>query len=318
MARELKFAMTVDSAALLQVNPKEFYTKALLANRSSSEFRQVLNIKEKTKIGSLSFGTLLFPAECDWQGGNSTLGAKEMDVCKAQIGSEVCMYEMETSFLADWMNSGSNGDWMPANFASFFFEELGRDVNDKLEVLTWQGDSSVTFDEDDPTTFIGICDGLEKMLCGATIPSGQVIAGATVDASNVIAELTKVYNVIPKEVRQTKADVKWFVSQNIADAYLLAVATQSAEQYTNKEPELKFLGFNLSIGTGMSDNVMTVSLRDNYVFLADMVSDPEDLNVIDMSKTTGDKKWRVRSDFKVGFNYLNDAEWVVYGLDCAS
>ena len=319
MARELKFAMTVDSAALLQVNPKEFYTKALLANRSSSEFRQVLNIKEKTKIGSLSFGTLLFPAECDWQGGNSTLGAKEMDVCKAQIGSEVCMYEMETSFLADWMNSGSNGDWMPANFASFFFEELGRDVNDKLEVLTWQGDSSVTFDEDDPTTFIGICDGLEKQLCGANIPTAQNIAGATaVTASNVIAELTKVYNVIPKAVRQTKADVKWFVSQNIADAYLLAVATQSAEQYTNKEPELKFLGFNLSIGTGMSDDVMTVSLKDNYVFLADMVSDPEDLNVIDMSKTTGDKKWRVRSDFKVGFNYLNDSEWVVYGLDCAS
>jgi hypothetical protein len=318
MARELKFAMTVDSAALLQVNPKEFYTQALLANRSSAEFRQVLNIKEKTKIGSLSFGTLMFPAECDYQGGNSTLGAKEMDVCKAQIGTEVCMYEMETSFLADWMNSGSNGDWMPANFASFFFEQLGRTVSDKLEVLTWQGDTSVTFDEADPATFIGICDGLEKQLCGATIPTAQNITGTTVTSSNVIAELTKVYNQIPQAVRQNKADVKWFVSQNIADAYLLAVAVQSAEQYTNKEPELKFLGFTLSIGTGMSDNVQTVSLGTNYIFLADMVSDPEDLNVIDMSKTNGDKKWRVRSDFKVGFNYLNDSEWVVYGLDCAS
>lgn len=318
MARELKFAMTVDSSALLQVNPKEFYTQALLANRSSAEFRQVLNIKEKTKVGSLSFGTLMFPAECDYQGGNSTLGAKEMDVCKAQIGSEVCMYEMETSFLADWMNAGSNGDWMPANFASFFFEQLGRTVSDKLEVLTWQGDSSVEFDEEDPATFIGICDGLEKLLCDATIPSGQVIAGTNVVAGNVIAELTKVYNAIPKAVRQTKADVKWFVSQNIADAYLLAVATQSAEQYTTKEPVLSFLGFTLSVGTGMSDNTMTATLKDNYVFLADMVSDPEDLTVIDMSKTTGDKKWRVRSDFKVGFNYLNDAEWVTYGLDCAS
>jgi len=318
MARELKFAMTVDSAALLQVNPKEFYTKALLDNRSSAEFRQVLNIKEKTKIGSLSFGSLILPAECDYQGGNSTLGAKEMDVCKAQIGTEVCMYELETSFLADWMNSGSNGEWMPADFASFFFEELGRDVNDKLEYLTWQGDSSVVFDEEDPTTFIGICDGLEKMLCDATIPSGQVITGTTVDASNVIAELTKVYNAIPKAVKQKKGDVKWFISQNIADAYLLAVAVQSAEQYTNKEPLLTFLGYPLTIGTGMSDNTQTLSLQSNYVFLADMVSDPSDLIVIDLSKTTGDKKWRVRSDFKVGFNYLNDAEWVTYGLDCAS
>jgi len=68
----------------------------------------------------------------------------------------------------------------------------------------------------------------------------------------------------------------------------------------------------------MSDNTQTLSLQSNYVFLADMVSDPSDLIVIDLSKTTGDKKWRVRSDFKVGFNYLNDAEWVTYGLDCAS
>lgn len=318
MARELKFAMTVDSTALLQANPKEFYTQALLANRSSAEFRQVLNIKEKTKIGSLGFGSLLFPAECDYQGGNSTLGAKEMDICKAQIGTEVCMYEMETSFLADWMNSGSNGDWMPANFASFFFEELGRTVSDKLEVLTWQGDTDVVFDAEDESTFIGICDGLEKQLCGATIPVAQNITGTTVTSSNVIAELTKVYEVIPTKVRQDKSKVKWFISQNIADAYLLAVASQSAEQYTNKDPELKFLGFTLSVGAGMSDNVQTVSLGTNYVFLADMVSDPEDLTVIDMSKTDGSKKWRVRSDFKVGFNYLNDSEWVVYGLDCAS
>jgi hypothetical protein len=68
---------------------------------------------------------------------------------------------------------------------------------------------------------------------------------------------------------------------------------------------------------------MTVSKADNYVFLADLVSDPEDLNVIDLSKTTGDKTIRVRSDFKVGFNFLNDSatadenEWVTYGLDCA-
>lgn len=324
MARELKFAMTVETAALLQVNPKEFYTKALLGNQSSSDFRQILNIKDKTKIGSLSFGSLLFPADCDYQGGNTTLGAKEMDVCKAQIGTDICMYDMETSFLADWMKSGSNGDWMPADFASFFFEEIARKINDRLENLTWQGDSSIEFDAEDPSTFLGICDGMEKMLCNATIPAANVIAGTTVDATNVIAEMTKVYNKIPKKLRSQKSEVKWTISQNIADAYLLAVATQSAEQFTNKEPALTFLGYNLTVGAGMSDNVMVLSLRNNYIFLADMVSDATDLTVIDMSKTTGDKVWRVRSDFKLGYNYLNDSadadlnEWVTYGLDCAS
>jgi len=314
MKRELRFGMTVATDALLQVNPKEFYTEALLANRSSAGFRQVLNIKEKTKIGSLSFGALLFPGDCDYVGGDSTLDAKEMDVCKIQIGTDLCMYEMETSFLADWMNAGSNGDWMPAEYATFMFGELGRNVSDLLEVLTFQGDTSVVFNPADPATFIGLCDGLEKQLAGATIPAAQVLVGAAITSANVIAQLTLGYEQIPTKVRQTKENVLWHVSQNVADAYQLAVALQSAEVYTAQSPQLNFLGFQLVVGAGMSDDTYLISLKDNYVFLADLVSDPEDLNVIDLSKTTGDKTIRVRSDFKVGFNYLNDAEWVTYGL----
>lgn len=321
--RDLKMSMTVATEALLQVNPKEFYTKALLENRSSSYFRQVLNIKEKTKIGNLSFGTLLFPGDCDYQGGNTALGAKEMEPCKIQIGTDLCMYEMETSFLADWMKAGSNGEWMPAEYATFMYSELSRNVSDLLEVLTWQGDTDVTFVANDPSTFIGLCDGLEKQLCGASIPTAQRLAGTTINSSTVIAELTDVYNALPTRIKQVKEDVLWCVSQNVADAYRLAVALQSAEVYTAQDPELNFLGYKLTVCAGMSDNTMTVSKADNYVFLADLVSDPEDLNVIDLSKTTGDKTIRVRSDFKVGFNFLNDSatadenEWVTYGLDCA-
>lgn len=322
--RELKFTMNVATEALLQVNPKEFYTQALLDNRSSANFRQILNIKEKTKIGSLSFGTLLFPADCDFVGGDQNLGAKEMDICKIQLGTELCMYEMETSFLADWMKAGSNGDWMPAEYATHMFTELGRKTSDLLEQLTWQGDTDITFDAGDPTTFLALCDGLEKQLCGATIPLAQRISGTAITSGNVIAELTKGYNAIPKRVKQVKADVLWEVSQNVADAYQLAVALQSAETYTRQEPELNFLGYKLTVATGMSDDVYTISRQENYIFLADLVSDPEDLNVIDMSKTTGDKKIRVRSDFKCSFNFLNDSadadlnEWVTYGLTCTS
>ncbi len=124
------------------------------------------------------------------------------------------------------------------------------------------------------------------------------------------------YNQIPAALRSKRSDIKWFISQNIADAYLLAVATQSAEMYTTKLPELSFLGYPLTIGEGMPANTMTLSLANNYVFLADMVSDSTDLTVIDLSKTIGEKRIRVRSDFKVGFDFLNDAEWVVYGVEC--
>lgn len=313
MARKLKFSLNVTTDALLQANPREFYGKALLTDRTRSNFRQVLDVKEKRKIGSLDFGTLLYEADCEFQGGNSTLGAKEMEPCKLQIGTDVCMYELETSFVADWMKSGSNGDWMPADFASYFYDRLSKTVDDRLEVLTFQGDT-----EGATSTYLDLCDGLEKKLCAADIPAAQVIAGTTVTVGNVVAELTKVYNQIPKELKSRKSEILWLVSSNIADLYRLAVASQSAEVYTAQEPALNFLGYTLTVAQGMSDNVMMATLAENYVFLADLVSDPEDLTVIDMSKTIGDKTIRVRSDFKFGVDFLNDDEWVVYGLGCAS
>jgi hypothetical protein len=317
--RKLHFSMDVTTPALLQANPREFYKKALLTDSTRTAFRQILNIKEKTKIADLSFGTLLHEAGCDFVGGTSTLDAKEMEPCKIQIGTDVCMYELEDSFLADWMQAGSNGEWMPAEFASHFYEVLGENVAERLEILTFQGDTDYTPDgEDDPLAYLALCDGLEKKLCSAEIPVAQNIVGEAITASNVVAELTKIYNQIPKALRKNKADVLWLVSTEIADVYRLAVATQSAEVYTAQMPQLNFLGYTLTEAQGLSEGVMIASKATNYIFLADLVSDPEDLNIIDLSKTTGDKRIRVRSDFKFGVDYLNDAEWVVYGLGCAS
>lgn len=307
---DIRFATTVNTNALLQVNPKEFYQAALLENRSSAMFRQVLNLKEKTKIGNLSFGEFLFEAGCDFQGSDSTLDAKEMDVCKLQLGADLCVYDLETSFVADWMKAGSNNaDFLPATFASHFYGQLQKELNQKLEYLTWQGDTSGA-----TSTYLDLCDGLYIKLRSGSIPTAQYIAGTTIDSSNVIAQLKLMYDQIPVTLRNQKANVLWFVAPNVADAYRLAVATQSAEMYTTKEAPLTYLGYTLTVGEGMSESSMTLSLKDNYVFLADLVSDPSNINVIDMRNTTGDYTIRVRSDFKVGFDYLNDDEWVVYNI----
>ena len=309
MSRKVHFAMEVTNNALLQVNPKEFYTRALLANRSSSEFRQLLGIKESTKIAALDFGTLLTEADCNFVANDSELSAKTMDVCKIALNTEVCQFEIEQSFLADWMNQGSTGDFMPAAFATHFYDQLGRTVSDQLEYLTWQGD--VAGESGD---YLELCDGLEKQLSGANIPVAQKIAGTAITSTNVIAQMTLLYNQIPRALKNRKSEIKWFVAPNVADAYRLAVAVQSAEMYTTKEAPLNFLGYTLSIGEGMSDDTMTFSLQSNYIFLADLLSDPTDITTINMKETTGDRKIRVISDFKVGFNFLNDDEWVTYGI----
>ena len=126
--------------------------------------------------------------------------------------------------------------------------------------------------------------------------------------------MTKVYNAIPKALKNRKADIIFFVSSDIADAYKLAVAVQSAEVYTNKDAELTFIGYKLVVAEGMSDNTMVLSLKDNFIFMTDLLSDENAVSTIDMKQTTGDRKFRTISDFKFGVDYLNDAEFVVYGI----
>ena len=308
--RKFLFDITVENPALLQANPTEFYKSALLNTRSTTYFRTLVGIKEKTKISNLDFADPIQEAGCTFSATGSTLDAKEMEPCKLAIGTEVCQYTLEQSFVADWMKSGSSGnEWQAANFMSYYYTRLAETVSDRLEVITWQGDSS-----GDTDTSLDLCDGLEKKLAFADIPAGQRITGTTVTSSTVIAEMTKVYNAIPKALKNRKADIIFFVSSDIADAYKLAVAVQSAEVYTNKDAELTFIGYKIVVAEGMSDNTMVLSLKDNFIFMTDLLSDENAVSTIDMKQTTGDRKFRTISDFKFGVDYLNDDEFVVYGI----
>ena len=310
MAKKYLFDLQVDSTALLQANPTEFYSKAMLAQRSTSHFRTLLNIKEKTKIGNLFFDDVLQEADCDFNPTNSNLNAKTMEPCKLDIAVELCQWNLEQSFLADWMKAGNNNiNFMPADFSAHYYTTLAEKVSEELEILTWQGDSAGSTE-----TYLDLCDGLEKKLAFAAIPAGQRITGTNVTASNVIVELTKVYNAIPKALRSKRSEIKWFVSTNIAEAYRLAVATASAESYTNKDPELTFLGYQMVVAEGASDNVMALSRGDNFIFLTDLLGDASDMVTVDLMGTTAERKIRTRSGLKFGIDYVNDSEFVVYGI----
>lgn len=306
------FDLNVAPEALFETNAKEFYTKALLEQRSTSHFRQLLNVKEKTKIGSLDFVAPLQEAGCDFTATDANLGQKPMEPCKLGIGVELCQYDIESSFLVERMKAGSSAvDFMPADFATHYYNELARAVSDNLEILTWQGDTT------GDVNVIGnlvLCDGLHRKLGIANIPVSQRIAGTTINSANVIAEMEKVFNARPNRIKRKKQQTKWFVSSNVAEAYALAVAQQSNEAYTTKDEDLRFVGIQLVVGEGMADNTMTLSLESNYIFLADLLSDQEDLTTINMKATTGDRKIRSISDFKFGVDYLNDDEWVTYGI----
>jgi len=306
-----QMSMEVALEAVNEVNPQEFYMKAMLENRSSSLFRQVLNLKEKTKIGNVGFEDPVLPFGCTWEGTNSNLGAKEMETEKLMIQTEICLTDIESSFIAQWMTPGTEGVDLPSQFRQHFFEELARAVSNSLEYMTWRGDKTLN-----PVTYgsLSCIDGLEKQLTLAAIPPAQKLSGAAPTVSTIIATLNSMYNKIPESYDDKSEEVLWFIPSGWAKLYKQAVAAASAEAYYTKNVPLDFLGIKLEVAKGMSANKSTISRKVNYIMLADLLSDQQNLKVIDQSNTTAVYTMRVTSTFKYGVNYLNDEEWVTFGI----
>lgn len=304
-------SMEVAVSALLSVNPTEFYTKALLQQRSTSYFRQLLNIKTKTKVGNIGFNDPIQLFDCSFNATDANLSAKEFEPCKLKINVEVCLDDIETSFVAQWLKAGSNAEILPQEFETHFFEELGKAVSNSLEYLTFRGD--ITLDPEDFGS-LAYCDGLEKKLAYALIPAGQRIAATATTAANIIAKLQDMYNRIPAAYKNRTTEILWMIPTAWAGFYKQAVAAVSAEMYFVKDAQLSFLGIPLVVAEGMSDNKSFISMNNDPVFITDLLSDQEAIEVIDMRKTTGEYKIRVVSTFKFGVDLLNDENFVTYGI----
>lgn len=309
MAKKLLFELDVNVNAAHVVNPNEFYNKALLSVPSTSLFRPFLNVNSKMKIGSLEFQDVIQEADCNFTATDADLSAKAMEPCKLAIGVELCQYDLQNSFVAEYMKNGNaidfaNTSGLTPEFMSHYNERLGAKLVDNLERLTWKGDT------DGATgTYLDLCDGLETQLLADADVVG--ITGASVTTVNVLAELTKIYNAIPVELN--KEDVTIGVSSNIASAYRIVVSQGNTLSYITKNLDFSFLDVKMVELKGASANTAVATYFDrNLIFMTDLVSPASELITIDMKGTTGDRKIRTISDFTFGVNYVNPAEIVFY------
>lgn len=308
--KKLLFELVDDASAAHVVNPQEWYSKALLGDRSTSYFRPFLNVNSKIKIGSLEFDDVIQEASCTFTATDADLTAKAMAPCKLGIGVELCQYDLQNSFVAEYMKAGNTIDFadtsgLTPEFMAHYYERLGAKLNDNLEKLTWQGDTGLT-----SSSFLKQCDGLETLL-GATAAVISITgASGGVTVSNVVTEVGKVYNAIPTELNMD--EVILFVSSNVAKVFKQAVAGASNELYINRVPEMNYIDVKVVEAKGMSNNTMVATRASNLIFMTDLMSPQSELITINMKSTTGDRKIRTISDFTFGVDFVNPAEIVFY------
>ena len=308
--RQVKFdfadpGLVVDANALLCPNPNEFYARAYLTADVADTYRALPGIKSRTKLGNVTFGSILKASTCNFEAPTDTLDAIEIDVCAFSAMAQICQFDLEQSFVALQMTQGSNGDFSVASFMNYYWGEMAKQIEEDIELIRWQGD----IDSDNP--LLALCDGHLKKLCA----DGGNLAytnGGSIDDTNVLSALTSTVNGLPPSVRFNKADLRIRVSTNVAAAYELKAASGNTLTYITAPLQLTFLGIKVIVCAGMPDNTIVVSLKDDLVYAFDAEGDAKALKAVNLTDTVAEPYIRTRANVKAGFYHTNPEQIAVW------
>jgi len=248
------------------------------------------NVKFKEVLKRISLSGAIANASCDFtDAGAVVLTERIIEPKELQVNLELC----KTPFQSDWeaISMGySAHDNLPANFSDYFIGLMAAQIAAQTETDIWSG-----------TAGAGTFDGFSTLLTAATLPAGQDITGTTVDASNVIAELGKVADAVPSSLYGNE-DLYIYVSQNIFRAYKRALGGFSANGVgangvnglgNNQDIDVQYFdGFKVVAANGLADDTMVSTLKSNLFFATGLLSDHNEIKVLDMADLDGSKNVR--------------------------
>jgi hypothetical protein len=311
--RKLKFDLVVNPSADLAPNAEAFYAQAYLTSDIVDNFRTLPGVKYKTKLGTVTFGSPLAPANCGFTASTDQLTSVEIDVCALSSMTEICQFDLEQSFVSLQMAKGSNSDFSVASFMNFYWSELANAINGNIEELRWQGDSSLL-----PANPLSLCDGYEvkfTALLSGVVPYAMlapVLPATSPTFAQLLTDIQGAFALVPTTIASRTADLRIYMPTQLVNIYRLGVASGNTNAYITQDLSLSYLGIKIVLCPGMSNNTLCITLKDNLIYAFDGEGDPSDLRAINLRDTVAEPVIRTRADMKIGFSFVNPAD-IVYG-----
>ncbi len=268
------------------------------------------NVKYKEVIKKLATNDLVKDATCDFDATSTvTLTERILQVEEYQINLSLC----KKDFRSDWeaIQMGYSAfDTLPPSFQDFLLAHVAAKAAQNNEISIWRGVNATA----------GQFDGLVTL---ATADATVVdVAGEAITAANVIAEMGSVIDAIPSEL-YGQEDLYLYVSQNVARAYVRALGGFAASglgangtnamgtQWFNNG-SLTFDGVKIFVANGLADNYMMAAQKSNLYFGTGLLSDHNEVKVIDMADLDGSQNVRIVMRFTAGVNYGIGSDIVLY------
>ena len=271
------------------------------------------NVKFKEVVKRLELDGITKNGTCDFSDTSTlTLTERILEPKELQVNLELC----KKDFSSDWdaIQMGYSAfDNLPSSFQDYLISYVASKVAQKNEQNIWAGADGE-----------GSFDGFSTLLAAdAALPAAQQIAGTTVTAANVIDELGKVVDQIPSAL-YGRDDLFIYVSQNIFRAYKRALggfqangvgAAGVGSQGNNQDINiLYFDGVKIFMANGLAANTAVATTKDNLQFGTGLLSDHQEVKVLDMADLDGSQNVRIIMRFTAGVQYGVVEDIVTYGI----
>jgi hypothetical protein len=274
------------------------------------------NVKFKEVLKRVSTDDILKNEICDFTATSTlTLSEKILQPETFQVNLQLC----KADFRSDWdaIEMGYSAfDELPKSFADFLIGHVAAKVAAKTETNIWSG---INANE-------GEFDGFQSLLTAdAELPAAQKLTavGGGVTPLNVVAELGSIVDALPTRLYGEEG-LTLYVSSNIYRAYVrslggfgangLGSAGVNAQGNNQAFGDLMFDGIPLFMCNGMSDDTSILTVKDNLFFGTSLLSDMQEVKVLDMSDLDGSQNVRVIMRMTAGVQYAFAGDVVTYGI----
>ena len=267
------------------------------------------NVKFKEVLKRVDLSGVIANASCDFtDAGTVALTERIIEPKELQVNLELC----KTPFQSDWeaISMGYSAfDDLPKTFSDYFIGLMAGKIAEATENSVWSG-----------TEGAGSFDGFSTLLAAATLPAGQDITGVAVTAANVVEKLGDVVDALPSSLYGNE-DLYIYVSQNVLRAYKRALGGfQSNGQGANgvnglgnnQDVDIQYFdGVKIVAANGLTDNKIVATLKSNLYFATGLLSDHNEVKVLDMADLDGSKNVRFIMRYTAGVQ-IGVLEDVVY------
>jgi hypothetical protein len=251
------------------------------------------NVKYKEVIQKIAVANIVNDASCDFTtSGSVTLSEQVITPKELQVNLELC----KQNFVQSWeaLQLGYSAfDEIPKSFTDYLISYVGGVVAQATEQSIWAGDNATN----------GQFGGLYNAItASAAVPAAL---SGSITSTNVLAALNSLVDAIPTTV-YGKEDVMIYAPTNVVKAYQQALAGGSAgangwnNQLNVGEKPLNFNGIEIAFCPGMTASTMVAAQKSNLFFGTGLLSDYNEVKVLDMANIDGSQNFRIIMRYTAG------------------